>query len=159
MEKLKLARNICKTVYGLRYRTIDQRVRNTAQKFNTIRDELTRVRTDPELNEEAQLVLRLTEQYSKAVGKLGRDYTHFKVHEEPGLERIDLLRNYTAPAVSATLGCMVVFADGYEGYVKRKYVDRICQLKLLGSCKANLCKLDRNTASSLNLCNQLRVLR
>ncbi|MCL7022517.1 hypothetical protein MKW94_014141 [Papaver nudicaule] len=79
MEKLKLARNICKTVYGLRFRSIDQRVRNTAQKFNTLRDELSSVRTDPELNEEAQLVLRLTEQYSKAVGKLGRDYTHFKV--------------------------------------------------------------------------------
>ncbi|MCL7034006.1 hypothetical protein MKW94_025546 [Papaver nudicaule] len=124
MEKLKLARNICKTVHGFRFRSLDQRVRNTAEKFNTLRDELTRVRTDPELNEEAQHVLGLTEQYSESVGKLGRDYTHFRQHEEPYLETFDLFRSYTAPAVTAALSCVALLVTGYEEISRIKYAQR-----------------------------------
>ncbi|KAI3891948.1 hypothetical protein MKX03_031606 [Papaver bracteatum] len=93
MEKLNLARNICKTLF--RYRTFNERLRNTAGEFGAINDDLYKVRADPnfrnslsncpKLIEEAEHVRQVAQQAEETVSKLFRGYTHFKVPPPPPL--------------------------------------------------------------------------
>lgn len=77
MEKMNLARNIYKTFYGFRYRTINQRVKNTAGKFGALNDEISKYTAAPYLrhtlnsSKEAQHVVQVTEQYEKSIYQTG----------------------------------------------------------------------------------------
>ncbi|KAI3885662.1 hypothetical protein MKX03_022436 [Papaver bracteatum] len=71
MEKLNLARSVCKTVYGLRYRTM------TSDEFSKT--------TDPNLKntvlspKEAEHVREVSQYFDKSHTQLAEHYKHFKV--------------------------------------------------------------------------------
>ncbi|KAI3899859.1 hypothetical protein MKW92_025203 [Papaver armeniacum] len=123
MEKMNLARNVCKTIYGFRYRTINQRLKNTIGKFGALNDELSTA--VPYLTlaspEEAQHVVEVTQQYEKSVSKLASDYEHFKEHEEPSLMTCNMFRNYVTPSLTAGMVAVLLGAIAYTGHLKENY--------------------------------------
>ncbi|KAI3887989.1 hypothetical protein MKX03_002571 [Papaver bracteatum] len=135
MEKMNLARNVCKTVYGFRYRTINQRLKNTIGKFGALNDEL--FTAVPYLQnalaspEEAQHVVEVTEQYEKSVSKLASDYEHFKEHEEPSLMTCNMFRNYVTPSVTAGMVAVLVGAIAYTRHLKENYQGKLSSLSIL----------------------------
>ncbi|KAI3962505.1 hypothetical protein MKW92_032003 [Papaver armeniacum] len=86
MEKMNLARNIFKTVYGFRFRTIDQRFKNTAEEFLALSEECSKVKADPNIKnilssspKEAKHVCEVKQQCDESIIKLAEQYDHFKV--------------------------------------------------------------------------------
>ncbi|KAI3836793.1 hypothetical protein MKW98_005126 [Papaver atlanticum] len=78
MEKMKLARNLCKTVYGFRFRTINQRLKNTIKEFGSLTVEYSKVKNILSSSTEAKLFGEATQQFDKSLKKLYNDFKHFK---------------------------------------------------------------------------------
>ncbi|KAI3888568.1 hypothetical protein MKX03_001138 [Papaver bracteatum] len=126
MEKMKLARNLCKTVYGFRFRTINQRLKNTIKEFGSLTVEYSKVREDPNIKNilssstEAKLFGEATQQFDKSLKKLYNDFKHFKEHEEPNLEACNMLRTYVEPFIATTLAGSLLGVIAYKSYLKGK---------------------------------------
>ncbi|KAI3834769.1 hypothetical protein MKW92_029565 [Papaver armeniacum] len=106
----RLVRHAYKSVaYGLRYHTINQRLQNSAQKFDGHYDEFSKVTakvkklTCPKKIEEAIQVLEMGNEYGSLLRKIVDDYKHFKLHEEPNLTASNMLRDFVLPC-SAGVG-------------------------------------------------------
>ncbi|KAI3911463.1 hypothetical protein MKW98_010350 [Papaver atlanticum] len=135
MEKLNLARNICKAVYGFRYGTINKRLRNIAGEFCAINDDFYKVRADPnfrnalsncpKLIEEDEHFHKVAQQAEKAVSNFTRGYTHFKQHEEPNLDSFNLFKSYVAPSVAATMAGVLLVVTTYKKHLRKKYKEKL----------------------------------
>ncbi|RZC71781.1 hypothetical protein C5167_034944 [Papaver somniferum] len=105
VEKMsRLIRNAYKTVaYGLKHHTVNQRLLQSAYKFDTHYDELSKVAAEvneltcPKKIEEAIRVLQMGNESGALLDKLIDDYTHFKLHEEPNLTASNMLRDIALP--------------------------------------------------------------
>ncbi|KAI3891959.1 hypothetical protein MKW92_045123 [Papaver armeniacum] len=113
----RLVRHAYKSVaYSLRYHTINQRVLESAQKFDGHYDELSKVTAEvkkltcPKKVEEAMRVLQMGNESGALLGKLVDDYKHFKLHEEPNLTASNMFRDIVLPC-SAGAGLALVIGE------------------------------------------------
>ncbi|KAI3869225.1 hypothetical protein MKX03_021451 [Papaver bracteatum] len=111
----RLIRNAYKSVAsGLKYHTMNQRLLKSADKYESHYGELSKVSVDyldlncPKKMKEVLQVLEVGKELGTTVDKLFHDIKHFKLHEEPNLTAVNMLRGYVFPsAVAATLGILV----------------------------------------------------
>ncbi|RZC88888.1 hypothetical protein C5167_031263, partial [Papaver somniferum] len=182
---------------GLKYHTLHQRLLKSTDTYLALarvnkggctissshsllivftKDELSKFPDDyldstcPKNIEEVVQVMEVGDEFGTTVNKLLHDYNHFKLHEEPNLTAINMLRGYGLPsAVAATLGFLVVEFK-YWKQLKKEYLGKLssfsipggihfrlndvprsllqqlkgnCQLKVPSSFKVNFCKLNR----------------
>ncbi|KAI3879526.1 hypothetical protein MKW92_003423 [Papaver armeniacum] len=108
----RLVRLAYKSVaYGLRYHTINQRLLESAQKFDGHYHDLyeTKKLTCPKKVEEVMRVLEMGNECGAVLAKLVVDYKHFKLHEEPNLIASNMFRDFVLPcAAGAGLALNIV---------------------------------------------------
>ncbi|XP_026436308.1 uncharacterized protein LOC113334174 [Papaver somniferum] len=115
---------------GLKYHTLHQRLLKSTDTYLALArvDELSKFPDDyldstcPKNIEEVVQVMEVGDEFGTTVNKLLHDYNHFKLHEEPNLTAINMLRGYGLPsAVAATLGFLVVEFK-YWKQLKKEYL-------------------------------------
>ncbi|XP_026443235.1 uncharacterized protein LOC113343163 [Papaver somniferum] len=114
---------------GLKYHTLHQRLLKSTDTYLARVGELSKFPDDyldstcPKKIEEVVQVMEVGDEFGTTVNKLLHDYIHFKLHEEPNLTAINMLRGYGLPsAVAATIGFLVVEFE-YWIQLKKEYLE------------------------------------
>ncbi|KAI3869228.1 hypothetical protein MKX03_021454 [Papaver bracteatum] len=119
---------VYKTVaYGLRYLTINQRLKKSAQEFDAHYDELSKATADlhkwscPKKIEEAIEVFKAGNECKASVKKVLHDCEHFKLHEEPKRRSRDMFRDHLFPSAAAAMIAVLLAEFRYRKQLKDKY--------------------------------------
>ncbi|KAI3969316.1 hypothetical protein MKW92_036892 [Papaver armeniacum] len=130
---------VFKTVaYGLRYLTINQRLKKCAQKFDAHYDELSKATADlhkwscPKKIEDAIQVFKAGNECKASVQKVLHDCEHFKLHEEPKRMSRDMLRDPYYPCAAAATIAFLLGEFVYGQQLKDKYGGKLSSFSIPG---------------------------
>ncbi|KAI3940918.1 hypothetical protein MKW92_043465 [Papaver armeniacum] len=138
---------------GLKYRTINPRLRESAQKFDThynisssyyllfivfTKDDLSKATADihqwscPKKIEEAIEVFKAGNECKASVQKVLHDCEHFKLHEEPKRMSRNMLRDPYYPCAAAATIAFLLGEFVYGQQLKDKYGGKLSSFSIPG---------------------------